>query len=201
MSKNKLLISICSVVLSYVFISGCTSSPAKDGYLEFTMNDETQRFSEVEFKVGVSGGFAKAKPKIEKISKGEERKFDYLISSIPSDEPKDNSVSIYWRQSASDPESPLKSPLYDLQTRPSTRVLISTKEWTLRVPLPRVRGVSPSYWFEFTELTENRARGNFGGSFFHISKIDGVGPTYFDKQLYEITDGTFDVPYSKFFKY
>lgn len=216
MRKSILLLNYL-LIISILFINSCSSMmQSAPGTAEFFFDGEMRYFNNVEFRVGTKEVITILKPKVRKYSKDKKKEFTYIFSiNDPNlktlDDYKNADADAFvflfrGNEMTTSPENILQTRIDDLASFSEACVSIQTKEWLLYMESYSRRKSNSKYpdhtnaWIEFDEITDNRVHGRFGGILLHVSKIEGLGPSYSDNQTTEI-EGTFDVPFKKFYKY
>lgn len=181
--------------------AGCGSNQvATDGVASFTVNGQTYQVKNVELSIG-SGNATVSQLFNEDVVKvqGSPANYSFELRQIKSvrdfqvkhglDDVKPAgyypSLNIYWYATAADPINYLQSTKID-----STTSNIQTTHFSIETPETGLETIDAggSFWFQVDSISNNRAKGSFGGTIHDPSKGD-----------INVTNGSFDVPVQKLY--
>jgi hypothetical protein len=219
--KNKLIIFILLVCLIgaglYFFKNSQSANKEKqDGVVSFSLDGQKYEIPGVVFIIRADFKLFEG-DKIKVLSRGE--KANFMFSLVPTlKKQKDDekylkidltnlsgrsnykSFDASWAVQTDNPEGLLKT--NEISYKNSK---ISLAYFYIRAELPTLiignqQQKTHEAWIKITSITQDRITGKFGGRF-QIDDLNRLGDrNFFDNEI-EITDGTFDVPYYKYFKY
>ena len=217
-----LLFAISTIV---VFISCSSSVQKQDGFVQFSVEGETYRIEGRRFIIRANPMFGDGR-KTKSIPEGEKMLFEFSIGPTDKMALKEikmlaeemekaakgdmsenfTSFDVTWLAETNDPEQILKSRI----SMDNKQLGLTNLIFTIRIPDGAISNPDDAIykcWINIDEITKDRAKGRFGGSFLLEllgKKLDMKLQQGFFREIQkeiEISDGIFDVPYKKCFKY